>query len=63
MRVTNIEQFPAYLFYIEILPGANAQRIYAQAVATHAMPLGNLTHMTDAERAQLGAWIRAGANI
>ena len=42
---------------------ANAQRVYAQAVATHAMPLGNLTHMTDAERAQLGAWIRAGANI
>jgi uncharacterized membrane protein len=42
---------------------ANAQRIYAAAVASHAMPLGNLTHMTDAERAQLGAWIRAGANI
>jgi uncharacterized membrane protein len=42
---------------------ANAQRIYAVAVASHAMPLGNLTHMTDAERAQLGAWIRAGAKI
>jgi uncharacterized membrane protein len=42
---------------------ANAQRIYAQAVATHAMPLGNITNMTDAERAKLGAWIRSGANI
>jgi uncharacterized membrane protein len=42
---------------------ANAQRVYAQAVASHAMPLGNLTHMTDAERAKLGAWIRAGAHI
>jgi uncharacterized membrane protein len=42
---------------------ANAPRIYAQAVASHAMPLGNLTHMTDAERAALGNWIRAGANI
>jgi uncharacterized membrane protein len=42
---------------------ANAPRIYAQAVASHAMPLGNLTHMTDAERAALGDWIQAGANI
>jgi uncharacterized membrane protein len=42
---------------------ANAQRIYSVAVASHAMPLGNLTHMTDAERVQLGAWIRAGAKI
>jgi uncharacterized membrane protein len=42
---------------------ANAARIDAQAVASHAMPLGNITHMTDAERAKLGAWIHAGANI
>ena len=40
---------------------ANAPRIYDAAVATHAMPLGNVTHMTDAERAALGAWIAAGA--
>ena len=40
---------------------ANAPRIRAQAVATHAMPLGNLTHITDAERVTLGAWIDAGA--
>jgi uncharacterized membrane protein len=42
---------------------ANAQRVYDQAVATHAMPLGNVTHMTDAERVTLGAWISAGARI
>jgi uncharacterized membrane protein len=30
---------------------ANAALIRAQAVATHAMPLGNVTHITDAERA------------
>ncbi len=40
---------------------ANAQNIQAQAVATRAMPIGNLTRMTDAERAQLAAWIAAGA--
>jgi uncharacterized membrane protein len=39
----------------------NAKLMYQQAVATHAMPLGNITHMTDAERAKLGAWIAAGA--
>ena len=42
---------------------ANAQRVYSAAVASHAMPLGNLTHMTDAERASLGDWIRTGAKI
>jgi uncharacterized membrane protein len=41
---------------------ANASRISAQAVASRAMPLANLTHITDAERAQLGEWIDAGAN-
>jgi len=41
----------------------NAQRVYDQAVTTHAMPLGNVTHMTDAERAKLGAWITAGAHL
>jgi uncharacterized membrane protein len=40
---------------------ANAQGIYAQAVASHAMPLGNVTHITDAERVTLGTWIAAGA--
>jgi uncharacterized membrane protein len=39
----------------------NAANIEKQAVTTHAMPLGNVTEMTDAERATLGAWIAAGA--
>jgi uncharacterized membrane protein len=28
----------------------------AAAVAGHAMPLGNLTHMTEAERAVIASW-------
>ncbi|HTJ95142.1 MAG TPA: urate hydroxylase PuuD [Pararobbsia sp.] len=39
----------------------NAQRIYQQAVQLKAMPLGNITHITDDERAKLGAWFLAGA--
>jgi uncharacterized membrane protein len=45
-------------------PGHIAQfapRIYDMAVASKTMPLGNETGMTDQERAQLGAWIKAGA--
>ena len=42
---------------------ANAQRIGEQSVSTRAMPLGNLTGMTDDERATLGAWIAAGAKV
>jgi len=41
----------------------NAAGIKAQAVTTHAMPVGNMTHMTDAERALLGRWIDAGARL
>jgi len=40
---------------------ASAQKIKEQAVLTKAMPIGNLTNMTDAERATLGAWLAAGA--
>jgi uncharacterized membrane protein len=40
-----------------------APKIYERAVATHSMPLGNETDMTDAERAKLGAWIKAGAKV
>jgi len=40
---------------------AAAPQIREQSVATRAMPIGNLTGMTDAERAALGAWIAAGA--
>ena len=32
-----------------------------QQLATRTMPLGNLTHMTDDERAQVIAWIDRGA--
>jgi uncharacterized membrane protein len=39
----------------------NAQRIYQQAVQLKAMPLGNVTHMTDDERMKLAAWFEAGA--
>jgi uncharacterized membrane protein len=40
----------------------NAARIYQQAVQLKAMPLANMTQMTDAERAQIGAWFEAGAD-
>jgi uncharacterized membrane protein len=40
---------------------ANAQKINEQSVLSKAMPLGNLTGMTDPERATLGAWVAAGA--
>jgi len=40
---------------------AAAAQIREQTVATKAMPIGNLTNMTDAERHELGAWIAAGA--
>jgi uncharacterized membrane protein len=38
----------------------NAAKVYDRAVASHSMPLNNETHITDAERASLGAWIKAG---
>jgi uncharacterized membrane protein len=40
-----------------------ARAIYTQSVVTDAMPLGNLTGMTEAERALLGRWYEAGAAI
>jgi uncharacterized membrane protein len=40
-----------------------AAQIEQQAVDSKAMPLGNLTGMTQAERDLLGTWIRAGAAI
>jgi uncharacterized membrane protein len=39
----------------------NAEKIYKQTVQLKAMPLANLTQMTDAERAQVAAWYEAGA--
>jgi mono/diheme cytochrome c family protein len=40
-----------------------AARIASQAVDSDSMPLGNITHMTAAERKLLGDWIRQGAKI
>jgi uncharacterized membrane protein len=42
---------------------AQASLIEQQAVTTKAMPLGNVTKMTRAERDLLGRWIRQGAKI
>jgi uncharacterized membrane protein len=33
-----------------------AERVHQQAVVLRAMPLGNLTNLTDAERAELASW-------
>ncbi|OLQ73306.1 hypothetical protein BIT28_21475 [Photobacterium proteolyticum] len=41
----------------------NAPRIVAQTVQTRVMPLGNLTQMTDEERALIGDWVEQGALI
>jgi uncharacterized membrane protein len=38
-----------------------ADAIERQAVDSRAMPIGNVTGMTDEERAALAAWLRAGA--
>jgi uncharacterized membrane protein len=38
----------------------HSARVLKQTVRSKAMPLGNKTKMTDAERKALGAWIRAG---
>ena len=35
----------------------NKEQILIQAVQGRAMPLGNETHITDAEREMLGRWI------
>jgi len=39
----------------------NAAKIYQQSVQLKAMPLANMTNMTDAERAQVAAWFEGGA--
>jgi len=45
----------------EALIRQNAAKIYEQTVQLKAMPIANLTNMTDAERAQVAAWFEAGA--
>jgi uncharacterized membrane protein len=42
---------------------AAAQRIHQQTIATPAMPIGNLTKMTDDERSLLARWLAAGAKL
>ena len=42
---------------------AQAALIHAQTILTRAMPPGNLTQMTDAERALLERWVRGGAKL
>jgi uncharacterized membrane protein len=37
----------------------NAAAVRAQAIDSHAMPLGNATGMTQAERDELGRWLAA----
>jgi uncharacterized membrane protein len=39
----------------------NAMFIYQQTVTLEAMPVGNLTEMTDAERVAIGQWYQNGA--
>ena len=43
--------------------GAQAALIHQQTVLTRAMPPGNLTQMTDEERALLARWVRGGAKL
>jgi len=40
----------------------HAQNIKTRAVVLRTMPLGNTTHITDAERETLGRWIDEGAH-
>lgn len=40
-----------------------ADRIKARVVDTQTMPLGNLTGMTDEERALIGQWVAQGARV
>ncbi len=42
--------------------GAQAAQIHQQTVVGRAMPIGNITRMTEAERTLLDEWFRSGAN-
>ena len=41
----------------------NAPRLYQQVIVTRIMPLGNVTQITEQERAVLAAWVKAGATM
>jgi uncharacterized membrane protein len=39
----------------------NAGRIYQQVAVTRVMPLGNITEITEEERAMIARWFHDGA--
>jgi uncharacterized membrane protein len=41
----------------------NAQRLYQQVAVLRIMPLGNITKMTDQDRAVLAEWVKSGAKM
>ncbi len=41
----------------------HAQAVYQQVVVTKQMPMNNSTQITDAERAQVADWFKAGAKV
>jgi uncharacterized membrane protein len=41
----------------------HAQAVYQQTSVLKAMPIGNLTNITDEERAKIAAWFQAGAPV
>ena len=41
----------------------HAQAIYQQVVVQKLMPMNNATQITDAERALIGRWFEAGAQV
>ena len=41
----------------------NAPRMYQQVIVTRIMPLGNVTQITEQERAVIAAWVKAGATM
>ena len=57
----DVEKAPGGVM-LETIPDIrkHSARILKQSVLSRAMPLGNKTGMTDAERKSIGAWIRAG---
>ena len=63
MKTTDpdVEKAPGGVM-LETIPDIrkHSARILKQSVLSRAMPLGNKTGMTDAERKSIGAWIRAG---
>jgi len=40
-----------------------APRMYQQVVVTRIMPLGNVTQITEEERAVIAAWVQAGSPV